>query len=97
MANELSKEQLHRLARLGARARLAELETERRAILRAFPDLGAAARAAVGAESLALPSGDGAPAVSVKKPRRRKMTDAQRKAMSERMRQRWAERKKAQA
>ena len=38
MATQLSNEELKRLARLGAAARLAQIEDERRAILRAFPD-----------------------------------------------------------
>ena len=36
---DLSREELNRLARLGARARLEELRREEAAIRRAFPDL----------------------------------------------------------
>ena len=37
---DLSREQLRRLARLGAQARLEELKREEAAIRQAFPDLG---------------------------------------------------------
>jgi hypothetical protein len=64
--------------KIGARARLLELDEERAAILKAFPDLRhtAAAKAA--------------PASA--KPRRR-LSRAARKAMSEGMRRYWAKRK----
>lgn len=93
MPHELSKEQLQRLARLGARARLDELEAERRAILRAFPGLSSAVAGRAAA------SGDGTEAEATgRKPRRRrrKMAATQRKALSERMKKYWAERRKAQ-
>ena len=96
MPNELSREQLQRLARLGARARLAEIEAERRAILRAFPGLAGQATADEGPGAEAGAKGE--PAVpSRRRARRRKMSAAQRKAVSERMRKLWAERKKTQA
>jgi hypothetical protein len=98
VANQLTREQLQRLARLGAHARLEELEAERRAILRAFPGLTAqAARQAgngghVGAER----TGGTATAPAKKRARRRKkMSAEQRKAASERMRKFWADRRKA--
>jgi hypothetical protein len=89
VAKELSKEQLQRLARLGAGARLEELEAERRAILRAFPGLAGQSKARE-AEA------PGAAPVPPKKGgrRRKKMSAAQRKAASERMRNIWAERRK---
>jgi hypothetical protein len=97
VANELSREQLQRLARLGASARLVELEAERLAILRAFPGLSAqvARQAPAGAKA----SGSEAPpaaAVPAKKAlrRRKKMSAEQRKAASDRMRKFWAERRK---
>jgi hypothetical protein len=97
VANELSKEQLQRLARLGAHARLDELEAERRAILRAFPGLSAqAARLAKAGAPTAAPA-EAAPVPGKKGARRKKMSAAQRKAASERMRKFWAERKKAEA
>lgn len=95
MANELSREQVQRLARLGAHARLEELDAERRAILRAFP--GLSAQAARQGKAQAAPSVDTAGgAVPGKKAvrRRRKMSAEQRQAASERMRKFWAERRK---
>lgn len=91
MPNELTREQLQRLARLGARARLDEIEAERQSILRAFPGL-AGVRTGEPAE------GEDAPADGPKaRRRRRKMPAAQRKAQSDRMKKYWAERKKAQS
>ncbi len=95
MANELSREQLQRLARLGANARLEELDAERRAILRAFP--GLSAQAARQGKAKAAPSADATGgAVPAKKAvrRRKKMSAEQRKAASDRMRKFWAERRK---
>lgn len=82
MAN-LNTEQLRRLARLGAIARLEQLKQEEAAIRAEFPELfGRGRRAAV---------------ADVVKPgrRRRKMSSAARKAVSERMRRYWAERRKS--
>ena len=90
MAKELSKDVLNRLARLGARARLDELEAERRAILKAFPGLGGGRKGAV-AETPA------APAKPAKKARKkRNVSAAARKAASDRMKQYWAAKKQAQ-
>ena len=82
MGRELSKAELDRLARLGAGARLEELDRERRAILQAFPGLAFKRHEAPAAEPR-------------KKPRkkRRKATAAERKAASERMRKYWAAKK----
>lgn len=91
MPNELTREQLQRLARLGARARLDEIEAERQSILRAFPGL-AGGRAGEPDEEGDAPA-DG-PTV---RRRRKKMPAAQRKAQSDRMKEYWAERKKAQS
>ena len=77
----MDQQELQRLARLGAAARLAELQRERAALLRLFPGL----RAADGADS-------GASA-----PRRRGMSAAARKAVSLRMTRYWAARRKAKA
>lgn len=102
MATELSKEQLQRLARLGAAARLEELEAERKAILHAFPGIAAqAARQAKLTEpGVAAAPADGEAGNGKAEPRRarkRKVTAAQRKAQSQRMKKFWADRKKAQA
>jgi hypothetical protein len=81
----LNTEQLRRLARLGAIARLEQLKQEEAAIRAEFPELfGRGRRTAI---------------VDVPDPGRRrgrrKMSTAARKAVSERMRRYWAERRKA--
>jgi hypothetical protein len=88
MAN-LNQEQLRRLAQLGATARLEELRQEEAAIRAAFPDLfGRGRRAGNGSRAAAsAPASKGA--------RKRKMSAANRKAVSERMRKYWAERRKS--
>jgi hypothetical protein len=91
--NELNPEALRRLVRLGAQARLEQIETERRAILATFPDLGAPRRGGKPGARRQPPKA-GAPAAA-KPRRRRKMTPAQRKEVSERMKRYWAERRKA--
>ncbi len=91
MASELSKAELTRLARLGAQARLDQIEEERRSILRAFPGLAAATARQVQAGAAPVKGpGDGR---KKKSRRRRKMTAAERKAVSERMKKLWAARK----
>ena len=87
MAN-LDQEQLRRLARLGAVARLEQLRREEQAIRAEFPELfGRGRRSATGAVKA---SGGGGR-------RRRKMSPQARKAVSQRMRKYWAERRKAKA
>ena len=92
MANELSMDTLKRLARLGARARLEEIEAERKSILRAFPGLTPAP-----ARLTATNAPAGQPAAEKRKTcgrrRRRKMTAAEKKVVSERMKKYWAARK----
>jgi hypothetical protein len=81
----LNTEQLRRLARLGAMARLDQLRQEEAAIRAEFPELfGRGARA--GAKA-----GGG----RKRKRRRANMSAAARKAVSERMRKYWADRRKA--
>lgn len=86
MAN-LNQEQLRRLARLGAVARLEQLRQEEAAIRAEFPELFGSARR----------SDPAAPAAGERQPRKRRMSAANRKAVSERMRKYWAERRKAKA
>ena len=87
MAN-LNQEQILRLARLGAGARLEQLKAEEAAIRAEFPELFGRGRGRR-AESQA------AAAPAVRRRRKRKpMTAAQKKAVSERMRRYWAERRK---
>jgi len=75
------------LERLGAQARLDQLQSEIAAIRRAFPGLGRGRRPAAAA-------GDGAP---IKRRRRSRMSAAARKAVSLRMTKYWAARRKAKA
>ena len=82
---DLTREQIQRLARLGAAARLEELRREEAAIRKAFPDL-ARGRQAGGRERPGRPAGGGA---------RSNMSAAARKAVSERMKKYWAERRKS--
>jgi hypothetical protein len=80
---DLTRDELRRLARLGAKSRLDELRREEAAIRRAFPDLF---------------GGRGGQAVARKRRggrrRRSNMSAAARKAVSERMKKYWAERRK---
>ncbi len=81
---DLTRVDLQRLARLGAKARLDELRLEEAAIRKAFPDLlGARTRQTTGAG--AAPK------------RRRGMSAAARKAVSVRMKKYWAAKRKAKA
>lgn len=83
MAN-LNQEQLRRLARLGAVARLEQLRQEEAAIRAEFPELFGRGRR------------DAAPLAPARAKRsRRRMSADARKAVSERMRKYWAERRKA--
>ena len=81
----LNQEQLRRLARLGAMARLEQLRQEEAAIRAEFPELFGRGR---------RPQAD-APAAPPARRRRRAMSAAARKAVSERMRKYWAEQRKA--
>jgi hypothetical protein len=82
----LNTEQLRRLARLGAIARLEQLKQEESAIRAEFPELFGRGRRGAVAES--------AKAVGRRR-RKKKMSAAARKAVSERMRKYWAERRKS--
>ena len=86
MAVSLNRRELHRLARVGAQARLTELERERALILRAFPGLEAG-----------LPGSFPEANTASRSRRRRGMSAAQRKAVSQRMRKYWAARRKEKA
>ena len=85
MAN-LNQEQLRRLARLGAMARLEQLRQEEAAIRGEFPELFGRGRQAQ--------RGDGQ-LTSGRRRRRRAMSAAARRAVSVRMRKYWAARRKA--
>ena len=90
MAN-LNQEQLRRLARLGAVARLEQLRAEEAAIRGEFPELFGRGRRETGAASTQAKVAAGG------RRRRRKMSPQARKAVSERMRKYWAERRKGKA
>ena len=83
MAN-LNTEQLRRLTRLGAIARLEQLKEEEAAIRSEFPELFGRGRREAMPET-----------AKTARRRRKKMTPAMRKVVSERMRKYWAERRKA--
>lgn len=87
MAN-LNTEQLRRLARLGAIARLEQLREEETAIRAEFPELFGRGRRHDG-------RGNDAAAGAAGGRRRRSMSAAARKAVSVRMRKYWAERRKS--
>jgi len=80
---------LKALARLGAQARIAELIAEIDNILKAFPELGetAARPGQLGVQAEVKPI--------VRRRKRSRMSAAARKAVSERMKRYWAERRKA--
>ena len=82
MAN-LNNEQLRRLARLGAMARLEQLRQEEAAIRGEFPELFGRGRRA-----------DAATEAPARRRKRKAMTPAQKKAVSERMRKYWSDRRK---
>lgn len=91
MAKGLDAQELRRLAQIGARARLLELDQERAHLLREFPGLRRVSAAANIKEDRAgteLP-----PREPVKRRRRRGMSAAARKAVSTRMKAYWASRR----
>ncbi|MGE0813936.1 MAG: hypothetical protein AB7O28_09375 [Vicinamibacterales bacterium] len=82
MAKDLSKDDLRRFARLGAMRRLEDIRKEEAAIRAAFPELfrGAAPKA---------------PKAARPARKRSTMSQAARKAVSDRMKKYWASRRKA--
>jgi hypothetical protein len=80
---QLDREDLRRLARVGALKRLEEIRREEAALRSAFPELfrGGGLRAVAGGGR--------------KRGRRRPMSAAEKKVVSERMKKYWAERRKA--
>jgi len=80
----LSKQELSRLARVGAEARLEEVERERKLILKTFPDLASSGSSA-------------RPTAATERRKRRALTAAQRKAIADRMRKYWEGRRKGAA
>lgn len=91
MAKTHSENTMREYARLGAMRRLEELRQEESRIRTAFPELFRPGRRT--GTSAASP--DGAQGAGRRRRRRRSMNDAQRKAVSERMKKYWASRRKA--
>lgn len=86
---KLNADQLRRLARLGAMSRLEQIRAEEAGIRAEFPELfGRGANSASGATTAAATAG------KRRGRRRQAMSAAQRKAVSERMRKYWADRRK---
>lgn len=91
MPRIMNRANLRALARLGAMRRLEEIRQEEASIRAAFPDLvrrGRPGRRAAGAH-------EGAASGRRRRRRRWKMSAAQKKAVSDRMRKYWAERRKS--
>lgn len=88
MAN-IGRLDLRRLTVLGARARLAEIQAEEAALKKAFPELRKG-----GASQNAQPDASGSGKTPVRR-RKNRMSAEGRKAVSERMKRYWAERRKA--
>jgi len=86
MPSQLSPERLRDLARAGAEAALKELRAEIIAIERTFPELALQKRRKAFRKSLTKAT-----------TRARTMSDATRRAVSDRMKKYWAERRKAKA
>jgi hypothetical protein len=87
---DLNREELRRLARLGAAARLEELRKEEEAIRRAFPDLFGGGR---GRRRARQPTASS----RVRRRKRARMSAAKRRAVSVRMKKYWAARRKEKA
>ena len=81
MARDINQARLRAFALVGARARLEELQKEVAQLRADFPELARAARIAAGT-------------TTGTRRRRKPMTAAQKKAVSERMSKYWAERRK---
>ena len=86
----MTQEELHRLARFGAEARLAELQLEIRSIRAAFPDLRRGA-SAQDSPSARVGMNGSATQLVAKQRRPRKMSADARKRIGDAQRRRWAE------
>jgi hypothetical protein len=93
-ATQLRGEELQRLARMGAATRLEQIERERLSILRAFPDLARRRPARTGEETADADGAGAAPAKRTRRRRRNNMSAEARRAVSERMKKYWADRRK---
>ncbi|MGE5199762.1 MAG: hypothetical protein ACM3H9_08985 [Rhodospirillaceae bacterium] len=93
MAKKLTAAEMHRLARMGAAAKLAQLEREIAALKRAFPGLTALAPPA--SPPPVDPGAAGAAGAPPHRSRRSPMSAAERKVVSERMKRYWDARRKS--
>jgi hypothetical protein len=91
MAKGLETQELRRLAQIGARARLLELDQERAYLLREFPGLRRVSAATVASEQDAEATQN----EPIKRRRRGGMSAEARKAVSARMKAYWASRRAA--
>ena len=89
MSSQLNREQLGRLARLGAATRVAEIRREKAALEALLAGAGKNDRRFSTARQVTSHADD--------RVRRRSMSAAQRKAVSERMKKYWAARRKAKS
>ena len=94
MAKKLTEAEMHRLARIGAAAKLAQLEREIAALKRAFPGLKPQAAPVSAPPSDAAAGITPGPSVPHHS-RRTPMSATERKAVSERMKRYWDARRKA--
>ena len=97
-----STDRFHEYARLGAAIRRSELVDEMRAIDKAFPELRFQKRTAAllktsGSPATAEPAATEDEPVSRKRRKRRKLTSAEKKFISERMKKYWVARKKKES
>ena len=98
MANELSKDDLRRFARLGAMRRLEDIRREEATIRAAFPELFAGGGGRAGKSGRAGKATASAAAAAPARARKAPgMSDAMRQAVSARMKKYWAARRKAKA
>jgi hypothetical protein len=94
VAKKLTAAEMHRLARLGAAAKLAQLEREIAALKRAFPGLKPQAAPTPGQPAEGTVRAEPAEPVP-HRTRRSPMNAAERKAVSDRMKRYWDARRKA--
>jgi hypothetical protein len=92
VAKKIAESELRSLALVGARARLITLQGEVASLLATFPELRSG-RLARGASA----DGSAAPRKGKKPGRKRPMSAAEKKAVSQRMKKYWAERRAGKA
>ena len=93
MPKGLNPADINKYARIGAAVKLAELEQQIAAIRRAFPGLTSSA-ATSAMSPLPAAKGTSATKPAARRGRKRPMSAAERRAVSERMKRYWAERNK---